>query len=98
MPYIHFTDEQKLQANAVDLEQFLLQRGERLIPSGREKRLVRDHSVTVRGFAPFAVPQRGLGLQKPFLLSCQKKRFLDSKEKALGVQPFGSPIQRPALR
>jgi hypothetical protein len=47
--YIHFTDEQKRQANAVDLEQFLLQRGERLIPSGREKRLARDHSVTVRG-------------------------------------------------
>jgi len=33
----------------VDLEQFLRSRGEKLIPSGREKRLASDHSVTVRG-------------------------------------------------
>ena len=48
-PYIPFTDEQKRRANAVDLEGFLLRRGEKLLPSGRDKRLVSDHSVTIRG-------------------------------------------------
>ena len=49
MPYIHFTDEQKLRANSVDLVEFLRRQGERLIPSGRDKRLASDHSITVRG-------------------------------------------------
>ena len=47
--YIHFTKEQKEQAAAVDLEEFLRCRGEKLIVSGREKRLASDHSITVRG-------------------------------------------------
>lgn len=47
--YIPFTEEQKHQAASVDLEEFLRLRGETLIPSGREKRLSSDHSVTVRG-------------------------------------------------
>ena len=47
--YIPFTEEQKLRAGAVDLEEFLRMRGERLIRSGRDKRLESDHSVTVRG-------------------------------------------------
>lgn len=49
MPYIHFTEEQKQRANSVDLEEFLLQSGERLLPSGREKRMASDHSVTICG-------------------------------------------------
>ena len=47
--YIHFTNEEKEQAASVDLEQFLLCRGERLLPSGREKRLEGDHSITIHG-------------------------------------------------
>lgn len=47
--YIHFTEEQKERAAAVDLEQFLRCRGEKLIASGRDKRLARDHSITIRG-------------------------------------------------
>ena len=47
--YIHFTKEQKERAASVDSESFLRQRGEKLLPSGRDKRLARDHSVTVRG-------------------------------------------------
>lgn len=47
--YVYFTDEQKQRANAVDLEDFLCQQGEKLLKSGREKRLASDHSVTVRG-------------------------------------------------
>ena len=47
--YIHFTEEQKQRAASVDLEEFLRCRGEKLLASGREKRLARDHSVTIRG-------------------------------------------------
>ena len=47
--YIHFTEEQKRRANEVDLEEFLRCRGEKLIPSGREKRLASDKSITIRG-------------------------------------------------
>ncbi len=37
MPYIEFTDSQKQRAAAVDLEAFLLSRGERLLREGRGK-------------------------------------------------------------
>lgn len=47
--YVHFTGEQKQRANSVDLVSFLEMRGEKLIRSGREKRLASDHSITVRG-------------------------------------------------
>ena len=49
MPYIHFTEEQKLQANQVDLAEFLRFKGETLIRSGPEFRLSSNHSVTIRG-------------------------------------------------
>ena len=49
MPYIHFTEEQKLRASEVDLVEFLRHQGEKLIRSGPEYRLASDHSVTVRG-------------------------------------------------
>ena len=50
MPYIHFTEEQKRQANGVDLVEFLRFRGEPLIRSGPEFRMASNHSVTVREF------------------------------------------------
>ena len=40
MPYIPFTDEQKILANSVDLEQFLRMRGEKLERVGREHKLI----------------------------------------------------------
>lgn len=49
MPYIHFTEEQKLRVSEVDLELFLRSQGETLIRSGPEFRLANDHSITVRG-------------------------------------------------
>ena len=49
MPYIHFTEDQKRQANMVDLAEFLRFKGEPLTRSGRELRLESNHSVTVRG-------------------------------------------------
>ena len=47
--FIEFTPEQKERAATVDLEEFLLRQGEKLIKSGREKRLASDLSITVRG-------------------------------------------------
>ena len=47
--FIPFTDAQKEQAASVDLEEFLRHRGEKLIASGRDKRLASDHSITIRG-------------------------------------------------
>ena len=49
MPYIHFTDEQKRQANTTDLVEFLRCKGEPLIRSGSEFRMSSNHSVTVGG-------------------------------------------------
>ena len=49
MPYIHFTEEQKLQATQVNLVEFLPFKGESLIRSGPEFRLASNHSVTVQG-------------------------------------------------
>lgn len=48
MPYIHFTEEQKLRAASVDLEEFLRCQGEEFMRSGPELRLKSDHSVTIR--------------------------------------------------
>ncbi len=49
MPYIHFTEEQKRQANAVNLVELLRFKGEPLIRSGPEFRMSNNHSVTVQG-------------------------------------------------
>ena len=54
--YVYFTDDQKQRANAVDLEDFLVRQGERLLRSGREKRLDSDHSITVRGMNGMIMP------------------------------------------
>ena len=37
MPYIYFTEEQKLRASSVDLVEFLRRQGEKLIRSGPER-------------------------------------------------------------
>ena len=55
MPYIPFTDEQKVLANSVDLEQFLRMRGEKLERVGREHKLIyydssgKHDSITLHG-------------------------------------------------
>lgn len=55
MPYIPFTEEQKVLANSVDLELFLRMRGEKLERVGREHKLIyydgsgKHDSITLRG-------------------------------------------------
>ena len=65
--YIHFTDEQKYRANAVDLVDFLQRQGEQLIRSGREWRWKRHDSVTVRGNQWFRHSSRQGGLAIDFV-------------------------------
>ena len=82
--YIHFTDEQKLRANSVDLTEFLRRQGERLIPSGRDKRLASDHSITVRGNQWFdhATEQGGLAID--FVQSFYGVSFPEAVTRLLG--------------
>ncbi|MFT4104800.1 MAG: DUF3991 and toprim domain-containing protein [Lacrimispora sp.] len=47
--YVHFTDDQKYRANNVDLVDFLQRQNEKLLPSGSDKRLASDRSITVCG-------------------------------------------------
>ncbi len=55
MPYIPFTEEQKITANSVELADFLRMRGERLERAGREYKLIysdgsgRHDSITMSG-------------------------------------------------
>ena len=55
MPYIPFTDEQKVLANSVDLAEYLRMRGEKLERAGIEHKLIyydssgRHDSITLRG-------------------------------------------------
>ena len=55
MPYIPFTDEQKVLANSVNLEEFLRMRGEKLERVGREHKLIyydgsgKHDTITLRG-------------------------------------------------
>ena len=78
--YVHFSEEQKLRADDVDLEDFLRQQGETLIRSGRDLRLKSDHSVTIRGNEwfdhatrqgghPVTFVQRHYGLSYPEAMS-----------------------------
>ena len=46
---MNFMEEQKQRASSVDLVEFLRRQGKKLLPSGRDKRLASDHSITVSG-------------------------------------------------
>lgn len=81
MPYIHFSDEQKLRAANVDLEEFLRRQGEELVYRHREIRLRSNHSVSIRGnewydFAtrkgggPISFVRTFYGLSYPDAISC----------------------------
>ena len=76
--YVYFTDEQKQRANAVDLEDFLTGQGEKLLRSGREKRMDSDHSITVRGNAWYDHASEKGGLAIDFVQMFYGKNFPDA--------------------
>lgn len=99
--YIHFTEEQKQRANNVDLADFLLRRGEKLISSGREKRLDSDHSITIHGneWYDHAIERGGYaidfvkmfyGLHFPEAVS-----LLLGGEQGVGYAPANKKVQMP---
>lgn len=106
--YIPFTDAQKERAASVNLEVFLQSRGETLLPSGKEKRLARDHSITVggntwydhaamRGGGPVSFVREQYGLSYPeamqLLLGEEGEAVPIVKERA---DPPRKPFVRPA--
>ena len=97
--YIPFTEEQKLRAGAVDLEEFLRLRGEKLIRSGRDKRLASDHSVTVRGSSWYDhAAQRGGG-PVSFLRRFYRMSYPEAMQTLLGGnggQSFPAASKREA--
>jgi len=76
--YIHFTEDQKQRANSVDLVEFLKIQGEILIPSGREKRLQSNHSITVRGNEWFDHATKEGGLAIDFVQNFYGQTFPDA--------------------
>ena len=82
--FIEFTPEQKERAATVDLEEFLLRQGEKLIKSGREKRLARDHSVTVRGCEWFDHASNEGGRAVSFVQKYYGKSYIEAMSMLLG--------------
>ena len=97
--YILFSDEQKHQANMVDLEDYLLRRGEKLLPSGRDKRLATNHSVTIRGSEWFDHDTQQGGHAIDFVRMYDGCSFQEAVAKLLGGeqgQAFRSASERNA--
>ncbi len=82
--FIYFTEEQKRRANEVNLESFLLRQGERLLKSGREKRLASDHSITVRGNQWYDHAIEKGGGAHPFCKNVLWERFSGCGDNAFG--------------
>ena len=82
--FIEFTPEQKEHAASVDLEEFLLRQGEKLIKSGREKRLASDHSVTVRGCEWFDHASNEGGRAVSFVQKYYGKSYVEAMSMLLG--------------
>ena len=90
--YVYFTDDQKQRANAVDLEDFLVRQGERLLRSGREKRLDSDHSITVRGNEWYDHAAGKGGLAIDFVQMFYGRSFPDAVTMLLGGEQ-GKPYR-----
>ena len=88
--YIEFTPEQKERAATVDLEEFLLRQGEKLIKSGREKRLASNHSITVRGCEWFDHASNEGGRAVSFVQKYYGKSYVEAMSMLLGesMEPF----------
>ena len=82
--YRAFTSEQKERAASVDLEEFLRRQGERLIKSGREKRLASDHSVTIFGCEWFDHATNEGGRAVSFVQKFYGKSYVEAMTMLLG--------------
>jgi len=96
MPYIPFTDEQKVLANTVDLEQFLRMRGERLERAGGSYKLIytdgagRHDSIMIHGSKWFDHKRQVGGGAIKFMQDFYGMDFQQAVQELLGVSV--SPI------
>ena len=82
--YIHFTEDEKQRANEIDLVDFLHRQGEKLLRSGKEKRLASDQSITVRGNRWYDHQTGEGGLAIDFVQSFYGMSFPDAVTTLLG--------------
>lgn len=76
--YVHYTQEEKERANRVNLEELLLRSGEELLPSGREKRLGSNHSITICGNCWYDHAEEKGGLAIDFVKMYYGKTFSEA--------------------
>ena len=104
MPYIPFTDEQKVMANSVDLEYFLRSRGEKLEKVGREHKLIytdsggRHDSITMSGSTWFDHKNQTGGGAIKFMQYFYGMSFTDAVQNLLGytVSPLAISVPETA--
>lgn len=90
-----YTREQIDRAAETDLEAFLESHGERLVKSGREKRMTSDHSVTIRGNEWYDHAAQEGGNAISFVQRFYNQSFPEAMEMLLGSD--ARPLQ-PSTR
>ena len=106
MPYIPFTEEQKVLANSVDLADFLRLRGEKLERAGREYKLVYSDgsgshdSITIRGSTWFDHKNQVGGGAIKFMQYHYGMNFQTAVQELLGqrITPLSPTHQRTAVQ
>lgn len=105
MPYIPFTEEQKVIANSVDLADFLMLRGEKLERAGREYKLIYSdgsgshNSITIRGSTWFDHKNQVGGGAIKFMQYHYGMDFPTAVQELLGqrVTPMSTVPQRKSV-
>ena len=91
MPYIPFTDEQKVLANTVDLERFLTMRGEHLERAGRSSKLIytdgsgKHDSIMINGSKWYDHKRQIGGGAIKFMQEFYGMDFVQAVQELLGV-------------
>lgn len=106
MPYIPFTEEQKVTANSVDLTDFLRLRGEKLERAGREYKLIYSDgsgshdSITIRGSTWFDHKNQVGGGAIKFMQYHYGMDFPTAVQELLGqrITPLSPTHQRMAVQ
>lgn len=102
MPYIPFTDEQKMLANTVDLEQFLRMKGEKLERAGSSSKLIysdgagRHDSIMIHGSQWFDHKRQIGGGAIRFMQDFYGMTFPQAVEALLGTSVSPLPIRQAA--
>ena len=102
MPYIPFTDEQKVMANSVDLAEFLRMRGEKLERAGIEHKLIyydssgKHDSITIRGSKWFDHKNQVGGGAIKFMQEFYDMDFQTAVQELLGrsISPLSNSPQK----